>query len=100
MEFPLRNNEVGGWKEANIREKSGKAILWKWGKCICPMWSSADQQKISQQLWLLIISLKGRVRDFFATFIHKYDKREVALLVYSNDLILVSLLCYHDISII
>ena len=30
----------------------------------------------------------------------KYDKREVALLVYSNDLILVSLLCYHDISLI
>ena len=26
MEFPPRNKEVGGWKEANKREKSGKAI--------------------------------------------------------------------------
>ena len=37
---------------------------------------------------------------FFASFTRMYDKREVALLVYSNGLILVSLLCYHDISLI
>ena len=30
----------------------------------------------------------------------KYDKREEALPVYSNDLILVSLLCYHEINLI
>ena len=29
MEFPPRNKEVGGWKEANKREKSGKAIRSK-----------------------------------------------------------------------
>ena len=50
---------------------------------------------------MIIDNLNERTcQRFFPSFIHKYDKREVAVLVYSNDLILVSLLCYHDISLI
>ena len=49
---------------------------------------------------VIIYNLIKRIRNFFASFIRKYDKSEVALLVYSNGLILVSLLCYHDISLI
>ena len=29
MEFPTRKKEVGGWKEANKRETSGKGIRRK-----------------------------------------------------------------------
>ena len=50
---------------------------------------------------MIIYNLTERTyQRFFASVIHKYAKREVALLVYSNGLILVSLLCYHDISLI
>ena len=49
----------------------------------------------------IIYNLNERTyQRFFASVIRKYAKREVALLVYSNGLILVSLLCYHDISLI